>query len=197
MIKHCFQANQWGGNVPILSVSLFCQHQEAAHHRTTSSVWSYLNSFRIGFDEQIQNRAAEVVRVTVWIAQLIGDCIQEKISSLVVQIYCQILEDIHVCTVHDGRHRRTQIFRSTTEQNDHRLFHTRMSLQFRNYLIWAIAWVPTYSTSAFISGMLYREPGSFEICKLLRSSDKNVTGERALRYESKSFLKLAGVIAAA
>lgn len=46
----------------------------------------YLNGLGIGLNKQIQQCAAEVVRVTVWIAQLIGNCIQKQIPSFVVQI---------------------------------------------------------------------------------------------------------------
>lgn len=46
------------------------------------------------------------MRVNVWISQLIGDCIQEQVTAFVVQIDCQVLQDVHVSVVDDVRHRR-------------------------------------------------------------------------------------------
>ena len=40
-----------------------------------------LNRFRVGFSEQIEQSTAEVVRVTVRISQLIGNGVQEQIST--------------------------------------------------------------------------------------------------------------------
>lgn len=57
---------------------------------------TYLNCFGVRFDEQIEQRAAEVMRVAIWVAQLIGHCIQEQIAAFVVQVDNQILEDVHV-----------------------------------------------------------------------------------------------------
>ena len=40
----------------------------------------FLNGFSVGFRKQVQQNTAEVVRVAVWIAQLVCNCIQEKVS---------------------------------------------------------------------------------------------------------------------
>lgn len=55
-----------------------------------------LNGFRVGLGEEIQQRAAEVVRVAVGVPQLVGDGVQEQIASFCVEINGQILEDVHV-----------------------------------------------------------------------------------------------------
>lgn len=81
----------------------------------SDSVWlinSYLDCFGVGLDKQVEKSATEVVSVTVWIAQLISDCVQEQISSFVIQINCQVLENVHVRAVNDCRHVRYVIFRS-------------------------------------------------------------------------------------
>lgn len=64
----------------------------------------YLNSFGISFSEQIQQRTAEIMRMTVREPQLIGDCIQEQIATLVIHVDNQVLENIHVRAMNDGRH---------------------------------------------------------------------------------------------
>ncbi|MPC11106.1 hypothetical protein E2C01_003758 [Portunus trituberculatus] len=41
----------------------------------------FLNCFCVGFSKKVQEGAAEVVSVTVGVAQLIGDGIQEQVSA--------------------------------------------------------------------------------------------------------------------
>lgn len=55
-----------------------------------------LDSLSVGLCKQVQHGATEVVGVTVGVSQLIGNCIQEKVPAFSVQVYCQILEDVHV-----------------------------------------------------------------------------------------------------
>lgn len=50
-----------------------------------------LDHFRLSFGEQIQQNAAEVVRVLVGIAQLIGHGVEEEVSSLGVQLVRQLV----------------------------------------------------------------------------------------------------------
>lgn len=64
----------------------------------------YLNCFRIGFNKEIEQCTAEVMCMTIWIAQLIGDGIQKQITSLVIQIDNKILKNVHVRTMYDGGH---------------------------------------------------------------------------------------------
>lgn len=40
-----------------------------------------LNRLRIGFSEQVEHGAAEVVRVAVWVTQLIGYRIEEQVAA--------------------------------------------------------------------------------------------------------------------
>ena len=46
-----------------------------------------LDGFCIGLSKQIQQRTAEVVCVAVWVAQLVGDSIQEQVPSLNMTTY--------------------------------------------------------------------------------------------------------------
>jgi hypothetical protein len=39
----------------------------------------FLDCFRVRFGKQVQQRTAEVVRMTVWVPQLIGDSIEEQV----------------------------------------------------------------------------------------------------------------------
>ena len=55
--------------------------------------------------------------------------------------------------------------------------------------MYAIAWDPTYSTNAFMRGMLYLCPGSCDTWRWPLSSDKKVTGLRVLMYESTSWMR--------
>lgn len=50
--------------------------------------------------------------MTVGVPQLICHRIQEQITSFVIQIDNQILEDVHVRAMNDGRHIWCQILRS-------------------------------------------------------------------------------------
>ena len=40
-----------------------------------------LDGFVVGLGEQVEQRAAEVVRVAVWVAQLVGDSVQEQVAT--------------------------------------------------------------------------------------------------------------------
>jgi len=64
----------------------------------------FLNGFLIRFRKQIQQRAAEVMRMTVRISQLIDDRVEKQITSFVVQRHRQILKNVHVRRVRDRRH---------------------------------------------------------------------------------------------
>lgn len=55
-----------------------------------------LDSFCVGLCKQVEHGAAEVVGVTVGVPQLVGDGIQEEVPAFSIQVYCQILEDVHV-----------------------------------------------------------------------------------------------------
>ena len=65
----------------------------------------HLNRFGIRFIKEVQQRTAEVMRVDIRISQLICDRIEEQVTAFVVQVHCQILQNIHVCVVDDIRHR--------------------------------------------------------------------------------------------
>lgn len=65
-----------------------------------------LNGFLICLGKQIQQGAREVLRMAVWISQLISNTIKEKVASLSIKIHGQILEDVHVRSVGDSAHRR-------------------------------------------------------------------------------------------
>ena len=70
-----------------------------------------LDGFGIGLGKEAEQDAAEVVRVAVGVAQLVGDGVDEQITSLRVQIDGQILEDVDVGRMADGGHGRSQSFR--------------------------------------------------------------------------------------
>lgn len=80
------------------------------------SIWTHLNSFRVGFIEEIKQSAAEVVCMDVWISQLVGDGVEEQIASFVVQIDRQVLQNVHVSVVNDVLHRWILILRATRKE---------------------------------------------------------------------------------
>lgn len=55
-----------------------------------------LDRLGVRLGEQVEQRAAEVVRVRVRVSHLVGDRIQKQVASFGVQIDGQILEDVHV-----------------------------------------------------------------------------------------------------
>lgn len=63
-----------------------------------------LDGLGVGLGEQIEQGAAEVVRVAVGIAQLIGDRVEKQIAALRVEVDGEILKDVHVRRVGDRRH---------------------------------------------------------------------------------------------
>ena len=63
-----------------------------------------LDGLLVGLREEVEQRAREVLRVAVWVAQLVGDAIEEQVSALGVQIHGQVLEDVHVRRVCNGAH---------------------------------------------------------------------------------------------
>lgn len=67
---------------------------------------THLNRLRVCFVEKIQQSTAEIMGVNVGISQLVGDCVQEQVSAFVIQVNCQVLQNIHVSVVDDVRHRR-------------------------------------------------------------------------------------------
>lgn len=71
---------------------------------------THLNGFGVRLVEEVQQRAAEVVGVDVGIAQLIGDGVQEQVTAFVVQVNCQVLQDVHVGVVDNVRHGWVLIF---------------------------------------------------------------------------------------
>ena len=44
------------------------------------------------------------MRVDVRVAQLVRNSVQEEVSSLSVKVDGEVLEDVHMCRVSDGRH---------------------------------------------------------------------------------------------
>lgn len=56
-----------------------------------------------GLGEEVEQDTTEVVGVVVGIAKLVGNGIEEKVSALSIQVRSQMLENIHRCTVSDGR----------------------------------------------------------------------------------------------
>lgn len=65
-----------------------------------------LYRLRIRFSEQIEERAAEVMRMTVRIPQLICYGVQKQVTALGIEVNRQILEDVHVGGMRDGGHVR-------------------------------------------------------------------------------------------
>ena len=58
-----------------------------------------LDGFGVGLGEQVEECAAEVVRVAIRIAELIGNGVDEQVASLAVQVGDKALEDVAVRTV--------------------------------------------------------------------------------------------------
>lgn len=56
----------------------------------------FLDGFCVGLGKQVQQCAAEVMGMTVWVPQLVCNCIQEKVPSFGVQVNSQVLEYVHV-----------------------------------------------------------------------------------------------------
>ena len=71
-----------------------------------------LDRFLVGLGKQVQESAGKVLRMAVWIAQLICDTVEEKVASLRIQIDSQILKDVHVRGVSYRTHCRGQSFGS-------------------------------------------------------------------------------------
>lgn len=69
------------------------------------SSYLLLDCFGVGFSKQVQQGAAEVMRVAVGVTELVCNSIQIQIPTLSVEIHCKILEDIHVGRMGDGRNR--------------------------------------------------------------------------------------------
>ena len=61
-----------------------------------------LNGLQVGFGEEIQQSAREVMRVRVGITQLIGDGVEEQVSAFRIEIDGQVLENVHVRGMGDG-----------------------------------------------------------------------------------------------
>ena len=61
-----------------------------------------LNGLQVGFGEEIQQSAREIMRVRVGITQLIGDGVEEQISAFRIEIDGQVLENVHVRGMGDG-----------------------------------------------------------------------------------------------
>ena len=72
----------------------------------------YLNRLRICLNKQVQQHTAEIIRETVRVSQLVRDGVQEQVPSLVLQIHRQVLENVHVRTVHNGVHVGSQVLGS-------------------------------------------------------------------------------------
>lgn len=71
-----------------------------------------LDRFLIGLSKQVQQSAGKVLSMAVWIAQLIRDTVEEKVTTLRIQIDGQILKDVHVRGVSYRTHCRGQPFGS-------------------------------------------------------------------------------------
>lgn len=56
--------------------------------------------------------------VTVWIAQLIGDSIQKQVTTFVIQIDDQILENVHMRAMNYGCHVWNEILRTESGKNE-------------------------------------------------------------------------------
>ena len=54
----------------------------------------------------------EVMRMAIWISQLIRNCIQKEITSFGIQVNRKVLENVHVCAVCDVRRIRHEVFAS-------------------------------------------------------------------------------------
>ena len=63
-----------------------------------------LDGLGVGLGEEVEQRAGEVVRVRVGVAQLVGDAVEEVVAALRLQVDRQVLEDVHVGGVADGAH---------------------------------------------------------------------------------------------
>lgn len=84
--------------------------------RSLAPVPTHLDRLRIGLHEQVQQHTAEVVGEAVRVAQLVGDRVQEQVPALVLQVHRQVLENVHVRTVHDGVHVGRQVLGPTKER---------------------------------------------------------------------------------
>lgn len=56
----------------------------------------FLDRFLVCFSEQIEQSATEVMCVAVWISKLVGNRIQEQVTTFSIEVNSQILEDIHM-----------------------------------------------------------------------------------------------------
>lgn len=70
----------------------------------------FLDGLGVRLRKQIQQRTREIVRVAVRISQLVRYSVQEKITSLCVEIDREILEYVHVRAVRDCRHAGGETF---------------------------------------------------------------------------------------
>lgn len=64
-------------------VSLFCCLREQGRPREAPLLPGdlFLNGFRVGLSKQVKHGAAEIVRMTVWVPQLIGNRVQEEVPA--------------------------------------------------------------------------------------------------------------------
>lgn len=64
---------------PVSSTILMCTVVKGVPYSSPGDL--LLDCFCIGFSKQIQHSTAEIVGVAVWVSQLIGDGIQEQVST--------------------------------------------------------------------------------------------------------------------
>jgi len=69
-----------------------------------------LNGLSIGFGKQAQQYTAKVMCVTVGIAELIGDGVNEQVTTLRIQVDGQTLENVHIRGMTDCGHGWRQSF---------------------------------------------------------------------------------------
>jgi hypothetical protein len=104
------EQHRWKTVLVQYSPSQHWQHSTRPHNAislqfvTHNKTWStftvpcdlLLDGFCIGLGKQIQQRTTEVVCVAVWVAQLVGNSIQEQVPSLNMTIYtCEISCSCH------------------------------------------------------------------------------------------------------
>ena len=63
----------------------------------------FLNGLCVGFSKQVEQNTAEVMCVTVWIAQLVCNCIQEQVSPWKTQTISYPFAAVTWCRRHDWR----------------------------------------------------------------------------------------------